>query len=350
MIAADAKIGYPPTRVWGVPARRYVGPPARRPAGEAAAATGDCLSGTEAAGGASRSRPRAQGPRRRTEVLVQRIAPMPLNQLMMVKLAAQLHADRPGRRDRRDALDRLRRHLPHAAEGYAFQRRAAEVGFRRRCASATRAVRRRRFVDQRGLSNGRTSTQRCRSGWTRPREIVAAARALIAERATPAARSRSSPTAPGWPPAACTATSPTRVRCFARSSARPPSARSTRSRRRARSPADRQRFARAVETFARRALKSPDGLRADRRAVRPQVKADASSRRRAYSDIFAQVIADAVDAGELPAQDPRSRRRPSSAPWPRPWSFPSTPGSPPSARSPTCAFIVRSLGATHANP
>ena len=29
VIAADAKIGYPPTRVWGVPARGHVGAPAR---------------------------------------------------------------------------------------------------------------------------------------------------------------------------------------------------------------------------------------------------------------------------------------------------------------------------------
>jgi AcrR family transcriptional regulator len=66
-----------------------------------------------------------------------------------------------------------------------------------------------------------------------------------------------------------------------------------------------ERVARAVETFARRALKSPRlayALIAE--PVDPQVEAERLVYRRAYRDIFAQVIADAVDAGELPAQDP----------------------------------------------
>ena len=36
--AADAKIGYPPTRVWGVPAAGPVGAPARRPARQTSSA------------------------------------------------------------------------------------------------------------------------------------------------------------------------------------------------------------------------------------------------------------------------------------------------------------------------
>jgi AcrR family transcriptional regulator len=66
-----------------------------------------------------------------------------------------------------------------------------------------------------------------------------------------------------------------------------------------------ERVARAVETFARRALKAPRlayALIAE--PVDPQVEAERLVYRRAYRDIFAQVIADAVDAGELPAQDP----------------------------------------------
>ena len=66
-----------------------------------------------------------------------------------------------------------------------------------------------------------------------------------------------------------------------------------------------ERVARAVETFARRALKAPRlayALIAE--PVDPQVEAERLVDRRAYRDIFAQVIADAVDAGELPAQDP----------------------------------------------
>jgi AcrR family transcriptional regulator len=66
-----------------------------------------------------------------------------------------------------------------------------------------------------------------------------------------------------------------------------------------------ERAAACVETFARRALKSPRlayALLAE--PVDPQVEAERLIFRRAYRDIFAQVIADAVDAGDLPPQDP----------------------------------------------
>src|SRR5207253_1397716 len=64
-----------------------------------------------------------------------------------------------------------------------------------------------------------------------------------------------------------------------------------------------ERAAAAVETFARRALKSPRlayALIAE--PVDPQVEAERLLFRRAYRDIFAQRIADAVAAGELPPQ------------------------------------------------
>jgi AcrR family transcriptional regulator len=66
-----------------------------------------------------------------------------------------------------------------------------------------------------------------------------------------------------------------------------------------------ERTAAAVETFAFRALKSPRvayALLAE--PVDQQVEAERLIFRRAYRDIFAKVIADAVDAGDLPAQDP----------------------------------------------
>jgi AcrR family transcriptional regulator len=66
-----------------------------------------------------------------------------------------------------------------------------------------------------------------------------------------------------------------------------------------------QRASACVETFARRALRSPRlayALIAE--PVDPQVEAERLLFRRAYRDIFAQVVADAVDAGELPPQDP----------------------------------------------
>lgn len=71
-------------------------------------------------------------------------------------------------------------------------------------------------------------------------------------------------------------------------------------------PGSRQeRVAAAVETFARRALKSPRlayALIAE--PVDPLVEAERLVFRRAYRDIFAAAIADAVDAGEIPPQDP----------------------------------------------
>lgn len=66
-----------------------------------------------------------------------------------------------------------------------------------------------------------------------------------------------------------------------------------------------ERVTAAIETFARRALKSPRlayALLAE--PVDPQVEAERLIYRRAYRDIYAQLIADAVDAGDLPPQDP----------------------------------------------
>lgn len=65
-----------------------------------------------------------------------------------------------------------------------------------------------------------------------------------------------------------------------------------------------ERIATGVETFARRALRSPRiayALLAE--PVDPAVEAERLAFRRAYRDILAGVIADGVGAGELPAQD-----------------------------------------------
>ena len=126
-----AKIGYPPARVWGVPttaiwAHRIGIEKAKR-----LLFTGDCLSGTEAVawGLASEAAPRAELDAR-FETLLERIARMPINQLVMMKLlvnqtvqAAGLHASQL----LGTLFDGVAR---HTAEGYAFQRRAAEVGFK----------------------------------------------------------------------------------------------------------------------------------------------------------------------------------------------------------------------------
>ena len=132
IICADhTKIGYPPTRVWGVPA---AGMWAHRLGDQRAKRlllTGDCISGRQAAewGLAVESAP-ADELDARAETLAQRIAKMPINQLMMVKLAlnsallAQGVANSAMISTVFDGVSR------HTREGYAFQLRAATAGFR----------------------------------------------------------------------------------------------------------------------------------------------------------------------------------------------------------------------------
>jgi enoyl-CoA hydratase len=131
VIAADAKIGYPPARVWGSPTTSMwayrLGPQrAKR-----LLFTGDCLSGTEALEwGLAIEAPVASELHERTETLVQRIARLPINQLQMMKLlvnqslyAQGLHATQL----LGTVFDGITR---HTEEGYAFQQLAAREGFK----------------------------------------------------------------------------------------------------------------------------------------------------------------------------------------------------------------------------
>jgi enoyl-CoA hydratase len=131
VIAADAKIGYPPARVWGSPTTSlwaYRLGPARA---KRLLFTGDCLSGAEALDwGLAIEAPEPAQLDERTEILVQRIARLPVNQLQMMKLlvnqslyAQGLHATQV----LGTVFDGITR---HTEEGYAFQQRAAEQGFR----------------------------------------------------------------------------------------------------------------------------------------------------------------------------------------------------------------------------
>ena len=66
-----------------------------------------------------------------------------------------------------------------------------------------------------------------------------------------------------------------------------------------------QRLAACVEAFVRRALAEPVRAYAlIAEPVDPAVEAERLVFRRAYRDAFAGVIADGVESGELPAQDP----------------------------------------------
>jgi len=131
VIAADAKIGYPPARVWGSPTTSMwayrLGPQrAKR-----LLFTGDSLSGTEAVEwGLAIEAPAPEALDERTEVLLERIARMPLNQLRMMKLLVNQSLYAQGLHTTQlvgTVFDGITR---HTAEGYAFQQRAAEVGFR----------------------------------------------------------------------------------------------------------------------------------------------------------------------------------------------------------------------------
>jgi enoyl-CoA hydratase len=131
VIASDAKIGYPPARVWGSPttamwAYRLGAQRAKR-----LLFTGDCLSGAEAlTWGLAAEAPAPEQLEERTEILLGRIARLPLNQLQMMKLlvdeavhAQGLHASQL----LGTVFDGIAR---HTREGYAFQAQAVREGFR----------------------------------------------------------------------------------------------------------------------------------------------------------------------------------------------------------------------------
>jgi enoyl-CoA hydratase len=131
VIADDAKIGYPPARVWGVPTtavwvHRIGVEKAKR-----LLFTGDCLSGKEAHewGLAIESAP-PDALDDRFERLLERIARMPINQLVLMKLLLNqtLHAQGLATTQVLGTIfDGIARHTP---EGYAFQQRAMSAGFK----------------------------------------------------------------------------------------------------------------------------------------------------------------------------------------------------------------------------
>ena len=131
VIAADAKIGYPPARVWGSPttalwAQRVGAQRAKR-----LLFTGDSLSGAEALEwGLAIEAPPAADLDQRTEILVERIARNPINQLQMMKLLINQSLYSQGLKPTQilgTILDGIARHTP---EGFAFQQRAAADGFK----------------------------------------------------------------------------------------------------------------------------------------------------------------------------------------------------------------------------
>ena len=131
LCADDTKIGYPPTRVWGIPA---AGMWAHRLGDQRAKRllfTGDCLSGKQAEewGLAVESVP-AEQLDERTEALLERISRMTINQLVMAKLALNSSLLAQGVANSSmisTVFDGMSR---HTREGYGFALRSATVGFR----------------------------------------------------------------------------------------------------------------------------------------------------------------------------------------------------------------------------
>ena len=126
-----AKIGYPPARVWGVPTTALwasrIGPArAKR-----LLLTGDSISGTQAVewGLAVEAAPAAELDAT-FEALAERVARLPINQLVMHKLLVNQALYAQGLQATQvlgTVFDGIARHTP---EGFEFQQRAAESGFR----------------------------------------------------------------------------------------------------------------------------------------------------------------------------------------------------------------------------
>ena len=131
VIEDEAKIGYPPARVWGVPTTALwahrIGPArAKR-----LLLTGDSLSGSEALewGLATDCAPR-EDLDRVFEGLLERIARIPINQLVMHKLLVNQALYAQGLQATQvlgTFFDGIAR---HTAEGFDFVRKAATEGFR----------------------------------------------------------------------------------------------------------------------------------------------------------------------------------------------------------------------------
>ncbi|VWX34874.1 Enoyl-CoA hydratase [Limnobacter sp. 130] len=130
VIAEDAKIGYPPARVWGCPTTSIWFHRIGLEKAKRLLFTGDCLTGKQAQewGLAIESAPPAELDAR-FEALVQRIALMPVNQLIMMKLLLNQSVMQQGLHTTQilgTVFDGITR---HTKEGYQFQQDSMAQGF-----------------------------------------------------------------------------------------------------------------------------------------------------------------------------------------------------------------------------
>jgi enoyl-CoA hydratase len=131
IIAEDAKIGYPPARVWGSPTTSIWAFRIGIEKTKRLLFTGDCLNGKEAVewGLACECAP-ADKLDERYEVLLERIARVPVNQLIMMKLLVNQTVHAAGLQPTQiigTVFDGITR---HTKEGFDFQQYAAKAGFK----------------------------------------------------------------------------------------------------------------------------------------------------------------------------------------------------------------------------
>jgi enoyl-CoA hydratase len=131
VVADDAKIGYPPARVWGSPTTSMwayrLGPQrAKR-----LLFTGDSLSGAQALEwGLAIEAPPAAGLDACADALCERIARLPVSQLQMMKLLVNQSLYQQGLHATQVIGTLLDGAARHTKEGYAFQALAQREGFR----------------------------------------------------------------------------------------------------------------------------------------------------------------------------------------------------------------------------
>ena len=132
VIADDARIGYPPARVWGVPTSALWAFRCGDQRAKRLLFTGDLISGSQALDwGLAIEAPPAGELDERFEALAERVATTPVNQLVMMKLLVNQALYAQGLQATQSLgvfFDGIARHTP---EGYGFQQRAAEAGWRR---------------------------------------------------------------------------------------------------------------------------------------------------------------------------------------------------------------------------
>jgi enoyl-CoA hydratase len=131
VIAADAKIGYPPARVWGSPTTALWVARVGAMRAKRLLLTGDSLTGEQALEwGLATEAPAPAALDERFERLLGRVARMPINQLVMMKLLINQSIHAQGLRQTQvlgTFFDGIAR---HTEEGHGFVRKAAADGFK----------------------------------------------------------------------------------------------------------------------------------------------------------------------------------------------------------------------------